>query len=123
MPSLLSTMQLLQTSKDLRKIKKGRLDGRPLKIKDSHIAVTIEHIEISCTYEDEGAEHRLHAVHRWDDRENVIQIDEQDVDKDDVDLDFDTHLLRLDLEYRLEYQQGEAQHELVLVASKKISPF
>ena len=123
MPSLLSTMQLLQTSQDLRRIKKGRLDGRPLKIKDSRIAVTIEHVEIGCTYEDEGTEHRLHAVHRWDDRENVIQIDEQDVEKDDVDLDFDTHLLRMDLEYRLEFQQGGTLHELVLVASKKISPF
>lgn len=122
MPPLLSTMQLLQTSQDLRKIKKGRLDGRPLKIKDSHIAVTIEHVEIRCTYEDQGAEHRLHAFHRWDDRENVIQIDDQDVEKDDVDLDFDTHLLRIDLEYRLEFQQGGTAHELVLVASKKISP-
>jgi len=71
---------------------------------------------IEADVEKDGELHSICAEHALDDSENRITVDGQDVEQDDVDLNFDNHFGWSALEYRLEYRQDDQPHELVLTA-------
>lgn len=119
---LLDAIKAIKKLKGLQQIKSGTLDDDKIQIVKQDVDVLKDRLTVECTYKTEdGKEHTVSAIHPFDEdnEPNEIKIDGADVDQDDVDLDLDTKLFKVIMEYRLEFTQDGSPHVLVLRATAK----
>lgn len=114
--SMSQVVVLLDVLQRFRQVQQGSLDGRAVTILSSRVHASPEGVRLAATFEVDGARHQVEADHDWRGARDVVRVDGGDVRKGEADLDLDLHAGRVDLEYRLEYEQQGAPHRLLLTA-------
>lgn len=101
-------------------IKKITVDNTPVEnFKIEKIDLDIDALEISIDYQLPGEEKTsLYARHVFRSKDpDEIKINGKDVSDDRVEFDVDIHLLRADIEYRLDYANDSSKHRVFMLAS------
>ena len=124
MASAADVLYALNKLKDIMKkaktIKSVTLDDdevRNFQMKKFDLDIEKLDLEMEFTPKGSAAPLTLSALHYFrSDKPDVIRVNGDNVEDDKVEMDIDTHLLRADFEYKVEYIQGGAQRRLFMLA-------